>query len=232
MTGRGGNLLIIDDPMKPQDAHSEAARESLKQWYANTLLPRLDSKADDAIIVVMQRLHVDDLVGHLLEQEGWTELNLPAIAEFEQVVPLGPGRHHCRKPGELLQPQREPLSVLDELKSTMGSADFAAQYQQQPVPASGNLIKWSWFTTYDEPPRWQAGDKLILSWDTAMNAGELSDYSVCVVLQVRGRTVHVLDVFRVDSNIPISNARSSKSNVDGASLRAIVPCSSKIRGRA
>jgi predicted phage terminase large subunit-like protein len=196
LTGRGGNLLIIDDPMKPQDAHSEAARETLKQWYANTLLPRLDSKANDAIIVVMQRLHVDDLVGHLLEQQGWTELNLPAMAEFEQVVPLGPGRYHYRKTGEVLQPQREPQFVLDELKSTMGSADFAAQYQQQPMPASGNLIKWSWFPTYDEPPRWKTGDKLILSWDTAMSAGELSDYSVCIVLQVRGDAAYVLDIFR------------------------------------
>jgi hypothetical protein len=68
LTGRGGQFIIIDDPLKPQDAHSEAARESLKQWYANTLLSRLDHKDDGSIIVVMQRLHPDDLVGHLLEQ--------------------------------------------------------------------------------------------------------------------------------------------------------------------
>ena len=92
LTGRGGNLLILDDPLSAQDAHSERARESLKQWYANTLLSRLDNKAEDAIIVVTQRLHVDDLVGHLLEQGDWTELSLPAIAEVEQVVPLGPGK--------------------------------------------------------------------------------------------------------------------------------------------
>ena len=72
LTGRGGNIIVIDDPMKPQDAHSEAARESTKQWYSNTLLSRLDDKTKDAIVVVMQRLHLDDLVGHLLEQEGWT----------------------------------------------------------------------------------------------------------------------------------------------------------------
>jgi len=83
LTDRGGNLIIIDDPLKPQDAYSEAARESTKQWYSNTLLSRLDDKINDAIIVVMQRLHLDDLVGHLLEQEGWTHLNLPAIAEAE-----------------------------------------------------------------------------------------------------------------------------------------------------
>ena len=145
LTGRGGNLLILDDPLNAQDAHSERARESLKQWYANTLLSRLDNKADDAIIVVTQRLHVDDLVGHLLEEGGWTELSLPAIAEVEQVVPLGPDRYHYRKVGELLHPEREPAWALENLKRTMGSIDFAAQYQQQPVPPGGNLIKWDWF---------------------------------------------------------------------------------------
>ena len=196
LTGRGGNLLIIDDPMKPQDAHSDSARETLKQWYANTLLPRLDSKAEDAIIVVMQRLHVDDLIGHLLEQKGWSELNLPATAETEQIVPLGPGRHHRRKVGEVLHPEREPRLVLEELKRSMGSVDFAAQYQQEPIAAGGNLIKWPWFTLYDEPPEWERNDKLIVSWDTAMSAGELSDYSVCVVLQARDEAACVLDVVR------------------------------------
>jgi hypothetical protein len=81
LTGRGGNLLIIDDPLKPQDAQSESARESLKQWYCNTLLSRLDHKSEGSIIIVMQRLHPDDIVGHVLEQGGWTHLNLPAIAE-------------------------------------------------------------------------------------------------------------------------------------------------------
>ncbi|TMJ36786.1 MAG: hypothetical protein E6G86_18165, partial [Alphaproteobacteria bacterium] len=87
LTGRGGNLIVIDDPLKPQDAYSEAARENTKQWYSNTLLSRLDDKTKDAIIVVMQRLHLDDLVGHLLEQKGWTHLNLPAIAESEFRIP-------------------------------------------------------------------------------------------------------------------------------------------------
>ena len=86
LTGRGGNLIIIDDPLKPQDASSQAARESTNQWYANTLLTRLDNKTQDAIVVVMQRLHLDDLVGHLLDQDGWTHLCLPAIAEYEQRI--------------------------------------------------------------------------------------------------------------------------------------------------
>jgi len=196
LTGRGGNLIVIDDPMKPQDAASELSRESTKQWYANTLLTRLDNKTKDAIVVVMQRLHVDDLVGHLLEQERWEHLNLPAIAQCEQSIALSETRSHLRRRGELLQPQREPQVVLDEFKRSMGSLEFAAQYQQEPVAAGGNLIKWKWFACYDRLPDREINDTIILSWDAALSARELSSYSVCVILQVRGETVFVLDVFR------------------------------------
>src|SRR6476659_3127431 len=152
LTGRGWDLLIIDDPLKPQDAHSESARESLKQWYSNTLLSRLDHKSEGSIIIVMQRLHPDDLVGHLLEQGGWTHLNLPAIAEDETIVPLGSGRHYLRRIGDLLHPERESQKALDELKASMGSMEFSGQYQQSPVPMGGNLIKWSWFKSYRDVP--------------------------------------------------------------------------------
>src|SRR5215475_2250317 len=168
LTGRGGNLLIIDDPLKPQDAQSESARESLKQWYSSTLLSRLDHKSEGSIIVVMQRLHPDDLVGHLLEQGGWTHLNLPAIAETECSVPLGMNRYHHRRIGDLLHPERENQTALDELKTVMGSMEFSAQYQQAPIPLGGNLIKWSWFKFYNLAPGPRSGDRLIVSWDTAM----------------------------------------------------------------
>jgi predicted phage terminase large subunit-like protein len=200
LTGRGGNLIIIDDPMKPQD--SESTRQSVLQWFGNTLLSRLDNKSTDAIIVVMQRLHPDDLVGHLIEQGGWTHLNLPAIAEVDELIPLGGGRVHHRRIGDVLHPEREPLAVLDEFKRTMGSLAFAAQYQQQPVPIEGNLIKWSWFQFYDEPPELLPTDRIIMSWDTAMSSRELADYSACVVLQVRGETVYVRNVFRGQLDYP------------------------------
>ena len=138
--------------MKPQEGHSEAVRDSVKQWYSNTLLTRLDNKSTDAIVVVMQRLHIDDLVGYLLDQDGWSHLNLPAIAETEARVALSQKRFHLRTPGDLLLPQREPQSVLDEFKKSMGSLDFQAQYQQQPVVDGGNLVKWKWFQFYDQAP--------------------------------------------------------------------------------
>lgn len=202
LTGRGGSLLIIDDPLKPQDCHSQSARDSLKQWYSNTLLSRLDHKTDGAIIVVMQRLHPDDLVAHLLEQDGWTHLNLPAIAEEDAIITLGARRSHRRLTGDLLHPERESQSALDELKAAMGSMEFAAQYQQRPVPIGGNLIKWAWFNYYSDVPRPQAGDRLIISWDTALTSNELSDYSACVVILVRREMIFILEVFRARLEYP------------------------------
>jgi predicted phage terminase large subunit-like protein len=202
LTGRGGDLIIIDDPLKPQDAQSESARDSLKQWHSNTLLSRLDNKMTGSIIVVMQRLHPDDLVGHLLEQQGWRHLNLPAIAEQETIIRLSATRNIIRQVGDLLHPEREPRTALDEMKTTMGSMEFSAQYQQAPVPIGGNLIKWSWFRFYETPPIPRPGDKLIVSWDTAMNSDQLADYSACVVLLVRGETIYVLDVIRARLEYP------------------------------
>jgi predicted phage terminase large subunit-like protein len=172
------------------------------QWYANTLLSRLDNKATDAIIIVMQRLHQEDLVGHVIEQDGWTHLDLPAIAEREELIPLGGNRFHCRTVGSVLHPEREPLWALNELRQTMGSLDFSAQYQQQPIPVEGNLVKWSWFRFYDEPPNVLPTDRIIVSWDTAMTSKELADYSACVILLVRGETVYVLDVYRARLDYP------------------------------
>jgi predicted phage terminase large subunit-like protein len=196
LTGFGGSFFVLDDPMKPQDAYSDTARKHLIEWHKHTLLTRLNNKIDDTIVVVMQRLHVDDYAAYLLEREGWTHLNFPAVAETEQRVQLGPQRWHVRKQGDVLHPEREPLSVLKELERSMGSMDYAAQYQQTPVAEGGNFIKLKWFPLYDQPPCPTDRDRIIVSWDTAVSAKELSSYSACVVILVRGESAYVLDVFR------------------------------------
>lgn len=153
MTGRGGNIIILDDPQKPEEALSETSRRRMVQWFENTLLSRLNLKTEDVIIVVMQRLHVDDLVGVLLEKGGWDHLDLPAIADIPQTVPLGAGKFHRRRIGDVLDPGREPLHTLTELKQAMGAMAFSAQYLQRPVPAEGNLIKREWLNFYDKYPQ-------------------------------------------------------------------------------
>jgi predicted phage terminase large subunit-like protein len=201
LTGRGGNIIIIDDPIKPADGQSAAARAAAIEWFGGTLISRLNSKEHDAIIVVMQRLHEDDLVGHLLQQQGWTHLNLPAIAELEEHIEIGPGKFHIRHVGDLLHPERESTAALDGIKRAMGSATFAAQYQQSPVPPGGNMIDWNWFRWYT-PNNQRKFEKIVISWDTAMKATELSDYSVGTVWGVSWGMYYLLDVVRERLEFP------------------------------
>lgn len=91
-TGRGGDIIIIDDPIKPDEAMSEITRKNVNDWFSTTLASRLDDKENGAIICVMQRLHQYDLAGMLIEQGGWDHLSLPAIATQDAIIPLR--RHH------------------------------------------------------------------------------------------------------------------------------------------
>ena len=197
LTGRGGDILIIDDPMKSADTQSETRRLDCQQWFTNTLLSRLDDKVTGAIVLVMQRLHIDDLAGYLLQQGGWEVLSLPAIAEVEQKVHTGPGRVHCRAIGDVLHPAREPRAALEQLKSEMGSFNFSAQYQQAPVPLGGNMIKWEWFGFFSERPPRPEGAIIVQSWDTASTTSELASYSVGITAQIdKNGNIWLLDLVR------------------------------------
>ncbi len=195
LTGLGGNLVIIDDPLKLGDVHSEAIRSRSIEWYRSTLVTRPDDKKAARIVLVMQRVHQDDLVGHLQEQGGFEILNLPAIAEREETYYLGGGRDYTRQKRELLHPEHEPADVLAELKREMGPIAFSAQYQQSPIPPGGTIIKRKWLTTYDQIGS-QPGDRIIMSWDIALSEVESGDYSACVVLLKRGEVFFVLEVIR------------------------------------
>lgn len=202
LTGRGGSYIIIDDPMKPDEAASEATRQAAIEWFKNTVLSRLDDKSRDVMIVVMQRVHEDDLAGILMQDPSWHVLELPAIADADAVIPLTLGRTKLRREGDVLSPTREPREVLDQLQRTMGSYDFAAQYQQRPAPKGGGLIKWPWFGVYDEPPVKQAGDRIVQSWDIAHTISETADYSVCTTWLQRGRRSYLLHVLRMRLEYP------------------------------
>lgn len=202
LTGRGGDIIIIDDPMKPDDALSETVRTGVLEWYSTTLISRLNDKTSGAIILVMQRLHEDDLAGHLLETGSWEHLSLPAIAETDQVAPTGPDRLFRRTAGEPLHPDREPLALLEETRRTVGSMVFSAQYQQAPVPAEGNLVERRWLRRYQSRPAQRPGVRVVQSWDTATKDGVMNDWSVCLTALVRGREVYLVDVFRDRLSFP------------------------------
>lgn len=197
-TGRGGDIIILDDPMKPEEALSDAGRRATLEWLRNTLMSRLNSKRDGRMLTIMQRLHEHDLAAALIEQGGWELLSLPAIAtsdEEHRYTSLGEWRVKRRGIGEVLHPEREPIEVLEELRASMGSLTFDAQYQQSPVPAEGNYIKRAWFKTY-AAAEIARPDRVVQSWDTAMTSGSGSDFSVGVTLGIKGKDIHVLDVVR------------------------------------
>jgi len=202
LTGRGGNIIIIDDPHKAQEMESDAARKTVWDWYRTALLSRLDNKTTDPIIVIQQRLHEEDLAGHLLESGDWVHLNLPAIAEQDEDIPISEDYVWPREEGDLLHPEREDQPALDEMKTNMGSMVFAAQYQQRPAPKDGEIVKKSWFKTYDRPPESLANDFLLQSWDTAQTVTTEADYSVCTTWLIRDDNFYLLDVERFKAQFP------------------------------
>src|SRR5947208_10775282 len=199
LTGRGADIILIDDPLKPEEALSDAQRKAANEWYDHTLYSRLNDKRHGAIVIIMQRLHEDDLVGHVLAQEGWEILSFPAIAEADEVHRIETiWGEQCfrRRQGQALQPDREPLETLDRIRRTIGEYNFAGQYQQSPAPLGGGLVKAEWFKRYSERDRPERFDRIVQSWDTANKATELSDFSVCTTWGVRGKDLFLLAVFR------------------------------------
>lgn len=204
LTGRGADIIIIDDPLKAEDAQSETARKAVTDWFSSTLITRLNNKERGAIIIVMQRLHEGDLCGYILAEGGWYHLNLPAIATEDQKVRYGWGKHNVweRHVGDLLHPDRESLASLQRMKSEIGSMAFSAQYQQEPVPRDGNLVKREWFRWYKLSDRPSAKGMITQSWDVAGTVTERSDYSVCTTWTAVGKSYYLVDVWRGRLELP------------------------------
>jgi predicted phage terminase large subunit-like protein len=197
LTGRGGDLIIIDDPIKAIDALSEPTRTGVNDWFLNTLLSRQDNKLTAAILLVMQRVHVDDLTGSLLAgPEEWEVLKLPAIAEVGELIPIGGGRFHERLPADVLWPKREPRRILERLRVQLGSDVFSAQYQQAPLPPGGAMIKRDWVGRYRARPPRTPQSRVVQSWDTASKGGAENDWSVCTTWLNEAGQFYLIDVDR------------------------------------
>ena len=131
--GRGADIIIIDDPIPPADAKDDAARQEVNRWFDEEIIQRLNNKSTGVVIVVMQRLHTDDLTGHLLAgPDNWEHLSLPAIALQDECWTLSNGHVFERKVGEVLAPETENRDQLRERLQQVGAGVFAAQYLQDP----------------------------------------------------------------------------------------------------
>ncbi len=184
--GEGGNFLIIDDPISPAQAMNKRWRGRVNSWFDNTFSTRLNNKKTGVIVLVMQRLHSDDLSGYLLEKGGWEHLCLPAVSTHPHSYNFG-SVTKFREAGELLHSERENIFLIERTKIELGSAAFAAQYQQQPLPDEGGMVKRKWLSRYSSLP--VIPEKIVQSWDTAIKSGQEHDASVCLTfVEFEGRS--------------------------------------------
>lgn len=220
--GRGADLIIVDDPIKAQAALSEGERRKVKEFYDNTLYTRLNDKTRGAIVIVMQRLHQDDLIGHVQTQEPWVMAKIAAIEPEDQQYRLGPDPAdvYRRRAGEVIDPSREDAAVLEQLQRTLGSMGFAAQYQQDPIPAAGNAIHREWLRYYDTQPA--VLDLVMVSWDTASTLGEASDYSVGTVWGLKGSDIYLLDVVRERFEVPELRRRIEATSITHQAAATVI----------
>jgi predicted phage terminase large subunit-like protein len=193
LTGRGADLLIVDDPLKDlQEAQSPAVRASLKDWFSGVAFTRLEPGG--RIVVVSTRWHEDDLAGWLLREhaeEGWRELRLPAIAERDE---------GWRREGEALWPERRDLTALARIREQLGTGLWSALYQQHPIPLEGSIFKPEWFGAYPESPDVVRSvvpgfQRVIQAWDSAYKTASGNDYSVGITIaecKTGFRILHVL----------------------------------------
>lgn len=152
ITGRRFRVFIIDDPLKPDEAESDIKRIGVNNWYSNTVLSRLYDPLKDAVIIIMQRTHEDDLCGHLLSKmqegsgENWEVVSLPAIAVQDD---------EFRKEGEALHVKRYPVESLKTLQKSLGDVNFSTQYQQDPMAKESQEFHEEWFKYIfrDQVPR-------------------------------------------------------------------------------
>ncbi|CUH41200.1 phage terminase large subunit [Ruegeria atlantica] len=208
VTGHGADYIIIDDLLKAGDAGSEAELVKAQEFIEGTLLSRFDNPAEGRVVMVAQRLHEMDPPGYLLERGTYRHLNLPAIAEDHETVPLGRGRVMHRNPGDLLCPSRLDQNTLDTKRREMGAAVFNCQYQQNPIAPDGSPLRWEWFGSYEtvEDRRWF--QLVVQSWDTGMSADPRSDFSACTTWGFRENAWYLLDVWRGQVDYPDLKAKA------------------------
>lgn len=196
ITGRGADLIIVDDPSRPEEVESDAARLKLNAWFNSTLLSRRDDKLRSGLIIVMQRLHVNDLVGFVEETGDFRKLSLPAIAERDERIELRDGAIYLRRAGEALQPDRESVQTLRQLERQIGPFLFAAQYQQAPRTPDGTLFKRKTFVLVDKMPQLNGRGEFFISIDSAMSRSATADYTAIIVAYIEDRRLYVLKVDR------------------------------------
>jgi len=183
-TGDGGNYLISDDYLNPKMAMSKTERNSSNDWMDQTWSSRKNDPKTAVEIVVMQRLHTDDVCGR--SGDDWQE------AENDQVITFPSGKIKTRIKGELLHTDRVGINEVADFKNRLGSYGYASQQQQRPAPQGGGIVKIDWFRRYKTPPALQSDHKIIFSVDSANKDKDLNDPSVIQVWQINRENYYLI----------------------------------------
>ena len=182
LTGDGGDIVVIDDPHNSIEADSAAVREGVLEWWDQSMQTRLNNPKTGAFVIIMQRLHEQDLTGHILANElgdEWDHLMLPARYEIGHPTPMRSTLNFTdprTKEGELLWPERIDEKTLTTLERSLGSYASAGQLQQRPMPKGGGILKAEWWVPWDNTDLPDI-EYVLQSWDTAFSTKEKSSYS-------------------------------------------------------
>ena len=201
-TGERGNRVIADDPNSIMEAESEVIRAKANTWFREVVPDRLNDKREDAIVIIQQRTHENDVSGNAMDADlGYTHLMIPMEFDTRRrcVTVLGFDEEANEQitwedprteDGELAWPERFPEEIIDKLKLEKGPYAYAGQYQQEPSPRGGGIIQRNWWKVWP-PEDWAAPedgllrfpdlDYILASVDTAMSTKQEADESACTV---------------------------------------------------
>lgn len=192
--GMGANFLIVDDYLSSRMAKSDQERETAISSFNPSFKTRLNNQNDDVIIVIEQRLHDKDLTGRLLKEGGFEHLCLQGKFEKKRMISFGNFSKEVEE-GELLQESRLSEKILKELKTSLGSQDYAAQIQQSPMAEGGNIVKLHWFKRYTlELIEAMQFETIVVSCDTAYQEKDLSDPSCLQAWGIKENKAYLIEV--------------------------------------
>lgn len=198
-TGEGGDFVVCDDPHNVKEAMSDKVREATLEWWDQVMSTRINDPKTGHKVIIMQRVHENDLSGHVLKQGGYEHLCLPMEYE-KKVYSTSVGFKDPRSEDkELLFPERYDRESVDKLKTVLGSYAAAGQLQQRPSPADGGIFKRGWWQYYRERPNFSF---IFQSWDTGQKKGPTNAYSCCETWGVATAGYYLLDLFRVKLEYP------------------------------
>jgi predicted phage terminase large subunit-like protein len=195
ITGKHGDIIIIDDPLKADDAYSSTKREHANRIITNTLSRRKRDNKVSLTILIMQRLHEDDPSAVFLKRKKIKHICLPGKLT-DKVFPDEVKQYYV---DGLLDPFRLDEDVLDEAKTDMGSFGYSAQILQDPIDSETAIFNPSWWMRYDSLPGFNFK---LQTWDTAFKKGQFNDYTVCETWGLNINGFYLIDTYRNKMTFP------------------------------